>query len=658
MKKHVLCCIALLLASPLFATITIQQSTALWNQTSTTTCAPTFGTNTGAGNLIVVWTSWQSTSTFTASVQDTYPPPTGDTFVSAVGPTLQSAASTPTSAQIFYAKNIHGGADTVTVTYNGTGTVSSASCVIVEYSGADKSYPLDSVSAGYSTSGNQTTMLDSGTVAPANANLLVFAGGGADPNVAMTPGSGFTSLQSSHGTWGTGMVEDNTAAISGNNVLQRATECLGLSTCPPGTTLGNWIMQMAVFRDASWNVGAGWSPARPGVLVYADQFANLQAAINALPPTGGSVIIQPSTSEYACPTAIPSNVGLIGLVPSMSSGIIGSLTGFNVTNSQVTLGPCTTPPSIPTGAQNIRIANLTFDFDNNVGGLAFVDASGIDLERVSLVNAGKPCSPIPCTASAAIAGAAISFTTDGSGGNSSYNILDHVSVNCQVANCSAGLYLGANGGYAVTLNYFSDLWFTGVMQCGIELEAETDTNHFYSVHINPDGTQPSKSAPFCFNASPGSGSDIDADASYFDGVEVTSTTFANSFRAGQTSGNVFWDSGGIDFGSIANLGGTQTFSFLTEGMGPSGVNGMQVGSLNVLDSGNCTTSSHYCPHQTLSRVYQNTPLCFVTWNGTGTCTGILSCPFTSGGKYTPGYVVPTSSVSGDTCSLNWFVLGY
>lgn len=58
MRKNVLCCIALLLASPVFATITKQQSAALWNQTSTMTCAQPFGSSTGAGNLIVVWTSW------------------------------------------------------------------------------------------------------------------------------------------------------------------------------------------------------------------------------------------------------------------------------------------------------------------------------------------------------------------------------------------------------------------------------------------------------------------------------------------------------------------------------------------------------------------------------------------------------------------------
>ena len=127
MKNHLLCCVVLLLASPVLAQIMKQQSAAKWNQTNTTMCQVPFGNSTGAGNLIVVWTTWQdtNTTTFTATVADS---PSHNPYASAVGPTLQSAASTPTSARIFYAKSIAGGSDTVTVTYSGT--VSSASCVM------------------------------------------------------------------------------------------------------------------------------------------------------------------------------------------------------------------------------------------------------------------------------------------------------------------------------------------------------------------------------------------------------------------------------------------------------------------------------------------------------------------------------------------------
>lgn len=134
MKKYALCCIAVLLplASPLSATITKYQSAAIWNQTNTLTCQVPFGGNTQLTDLIVVWTTWQTTSgtpnTITASVTDTQ----GNGFPSAVGPTVQPTATNPTAAQIFYAKNLqNAAADTVKVTYNST--AASASCVIVEH---------------------------------------------------------------------------------------------------------------------------------------------------------------------------------------------------------------------------------------------------------------------------------------------------------------------------------------------------------------------------------------------------------------------------------------------------------------------------------------------------------------------------------------------
>ena len=145
--------------------------------------------------------------------------------------------------------------------------------------------PLDSVSAGYSTSGNMTNLLDSGTVAPANANLLVFGGGTSDNGTAIG-GSGFTAVQNSGGSITEQLIN---SPSSPNNTLQRATATLAL-----GAT-GNWVMQMAVFRDASWTVAGGWPPARLGQIIYASQFpgadasAKIQNAVNACPSAGCTI---------------------------------------------------------------------------------------------------------------------------------------------------------------------------------------------------------------------------------------------------------------------------------------------------------------------------------------------------------------------------------
>ena len=106
-------------------------------------------------------------------------------------------------------------------------SITLAGVVVVEYSGLDQNNPLDSVSAGYSTSGNQTNLLDSGNAAPANSNLLVFAGGISN-NGTTAAGTGFLSVQSHSLTGGgSAITEQNSSAISGNNVLQRATACIG-----------------------------------------------------------------------------------------------------------------------------------------------------------------------------------------------------------------------------------------------------------------------------------------------------------------------------------------------------------------------------------------------------------------------------------------------
>jgi hypothetical protein len=106
-KKCIFCAI-LLLTLPAFATIANVQSNASWTCTGTGTsimCPVTLTTYpTVNHHMLAVWTFWESTSTYTASVSDSqnngiY---NGTIYVypSAVGPTLQSASNA--SAQILY----------------------------------------------------------------------------------------------------------------------------------------------------------------------------------------------------------------------------------------------------------------------------------------------------------------------------------------------------------------------------------------------------------------------------------------------------------------------------------------------------------------------------------------------------------------------------
>src|SRR5205085_5940798 len=78
------------------------------------------------GNLIVIYAVWDNTGTI--SLNDTV----GNKYVSAAGPTRWDGNNF--SAQVFYAQNIKGGADTITATL-GVAANSFAEIYVLEYSG-------------------------------------------------------------------------------------------------------------------------------------------------------------------------------------------------------------------------------------------------------------------------------------------------------------------------------------------------------------------------------------------------------------------------------------------------------------------------------------------------------------------------------------------
>jgi hypothetical protein len=340
-KKYALC-IALLSALPVSATISYVRSNTQWSG-GTSSCAVGL-TSTGSTDLVIFWSEWQTpTGTPNTITVATALDSQVKGVSSAVGPTVQAAATKPTAGQIFYVKNVNSGGETITVTFSGT--VFSSACVIVEFSGADINNPLDSISAGYSLTGAQTGLLDSGNVAPANSNLLIFGGGTSDNGTA-TIGTGFTLAQKNGGS------VTEYAIASGNNTLQRATAIL-----TPSLTTGNWLMQMAVFRDGSWTVTGAWSPARPAAIRYADQFpgntadAKIANAVADLPSTGGVVDATglQGPQQISTTVNIPQGVTVaLGATTLQSSACPAfSLVGTGATLSGMTLAAPRQQPSVP-----------------------------------------------------------------------------------------------------------------------------------------------------------------------------------------------------------------------------------------------------------------------------------------------------------------------
>ncbi len=145
----------------------------------TSSNALAFTSNVTAGNTILVAiTQWNTT---VSSVTDNR----GNTYT-AVTPARHANTSTD-YAELYYAKNVAGGATTVTVAFSGTADTNVG---IYEYSGLDPISPLEQLASntGFGSAPN------GGTVTTATDNELYFAVGVDDNgnNVAPTAGSGYT----------------------------------------------------------------------------------------------------------------------------------------------------------------------------------------------------------------------------------------------------------------------------------------------------------------------------------------------------------------------------------------------------------------------------------------------------------------------------------
>lgn len=162
------------------------QSNGTTNDASSTTIAQAFGTSPVSGNLILVALSWGNTSAETPTVADSH----SNTYTQ-IGSTLVDVPNGQCAA-VFYAKNITGGANTVTATFPGARDF--RRIVIQEFSGASTTAPLDTfaaVQANTTTTGTDGTV--TGNITPANNGSLIWGlicPISGTPTIA--PGTGFT----------------------------------------------------------------------------------------------------------------------------------------------------------------------------------------------------------------------------------------------------------------------------------------------------------------------------------------------------------------------------------------------------------------------------------------------------------------------------------
>jgi hypothetical protein len=172
-----------------------------------------------AGNLDIVAVGWGDTTSAISSVTDSK----GNSYSRAVGPT----SNTGLQQAIYYARNIAGGNNTVTVKFNQAAAYPDVR--ILEYSGLDPASPLDVTAAA---AGNGTSA-SSGSATTTAANELIFGAGATTGTAFTAPGPGFTTrVLNIYGS----LAEDKTVSSTGSNAASAT------------NSGGYWVMQMATFK--------------------------------------------------------------------------------------------------------------------------------------------------------------------------------------------------------------------------------------------------------------------------------------------------------------------------------------------------------------------------------------------------------------------------
>ena len=164
---------------------------------------------------------WNDTTSTVSTISDTR----GNTYTLAVGPTT----GTGLRQSIYYARNIAGGSNTVTVTFNQAATF--VDVRVLEYSGLDTANPLDQATGAAGTG----TLASSGAVNTTSASELIF-GAGMTSSHYTGAGSGFI----------TRIITDPDADIAEDQVVSST----GSYSATAPATSSKWVMQVATFRAA------------------------------------------------------------------------------------------------------------------------------------------------------------------------------------------------------------------------------------------------------------------------------------------------------------------------------------------------------------------------------------------------------------------------
>jgi hypothetical protein len=346
--------------------ITFVQVASATPQTTTATVGVAFPNAQTPGDFNVVAVGWKDTTSSVQSVKDK----AGNPYLLAIGPTT----GTGLQQSIYYAQNIAGGANTVTVTFNQPAVFPDIR--ILEYRGVNA---LD-VAAGAIGSG---TASNSGPATTSGSNELIF-GAAMVSTTVKAAGSGFTSRVITKTD--KDLAEDRVAATAGP---YSATATL--------VTTGNWIMQMAAFHlltgpaPSLTTVTPTSGPTSGGtaITIAGANFATgASVSIGGTAATGVSVV-NSTTITASTPAHAAGLVGVTVTNPDGQSGTVASAFTYVAPAPTVT---GVTPASGPmAGGTAVTISGTGFaaGATATVGGTA---ATGVVVVNSTTVTATTPAN--------------------------------------------------------------------------------------------------------------------------------------------------------------------------------------------------------------------------------------------------------------------------
>jgi hypothetical protein len=264
-----------------------------------------------SGNLIILSVNWGNTGIQVASVTDTR----GNVYTNITGQ-VRYGKGYPQSNQLYYAKNIPGGANSITVTMTAKPSVVFEARAY-EYAGLDLVSPLDKFSSATGTNATQV-------------NPIAAAGFTGHPVTNAGNSLGEDMLVSATGSYSTTELIGVKTINSGSKTTTFASELIfGLGNYNFKQATPDWFMGMATFKGASVNPTP--TPTPSPTLVPPPPFP-------PAPPTptpNPNPTPTPTPNPTPTPTPNPTiTIGETNILPADDNGNGNLLLAQNATLSQ------------------------------------------------------------------------------------------------------------------------------------------------------------------------------------------------------------------------------------------------------------------------------------------------------------------------------------